>query len=208
MMDNISQAKEAINRAWVQSKSECLSVLGSELHYQAMIYHSLRTSGAVPISQIGMNVKMMINDPSSELFKDLTEKRHVDYRSGFEPIPDVVLFSTAIGSDWRRRNQNNTLLCMLAAVEIKASERANSRLRPKEIKDDIWKLAAHREEVLNLGSDFAPVMMIIDSAPDPKELMTETAVNSSKDYADESGVGFLYISKWLEINTLQEGYDG
>ena len=206
-MENVSQAKEAINRAWGQIKQECLSVLGSELHYQAMIYHALRASGSVPLEQIGMNVKMWIDNPVSVLFKSLDKRKHQDYQGGFEPIPDIVLFSKAIKSDWRRRNRNNTMNCMLAAVEVKASERAKSRLRPKEIRDDILKLAAHRQEAQNLGSDFAPIMMIIDSAPDSSELMTEAAVNSSKDFASQINVGFMYISRKLEINSFHKGAD-
>ena len=89
-MQSIEEAKVALKTAWPLIKSECLSVLGSELHYQAMIYHALRTDGRVPANQIGMNVKMWIDNPVSELFKRLSDRKHENYRRGFEPIPDVV----------------------------------------------------------------------------------------------------------------------
>lgn len=57
-------------------KKECLSVLGSELYDQAMIYHCLRTQGAVPMSHLGMNVKMWVDDPVSDLFKKLDQRRN------------------------------------------------------------------------------------------------------------------------------------
>jgi hypothetical protein len=89
-----------------------LSVLGSELHYHAMIYHSLRTVGNVPLGQLGMNVKMWIDDPVSELFLTLDRRKHQNYQGGFEPIPDVVIFNPSINLDWRRRNRKEILLNM------------------------------------------------------------------------------------------------
>lgn len=89
--------------------------LWPEPHYQAMIYHCLRGNGNVPKEQIGMNVKMWIDNPISKVFQDLVQKR-----------PNV-------DSDWRRRNYKNTLKNMFVAIEVKASEREKSRLRPKEI---------------------------------------------------------------------------
>ena len=91
-MKTIQQAKKALLKAWPHIKEECLSVLGSELHYQAMIYHCLRDYGQVPANQIGMNVKMWINDPATPLFKELDDRKHPEFRGGFEPITDVVLF--------------------------------------------------------------------------------------------------------------------
>jgi len=64
-MNNQADAKEALMRAWPSIVRECRQVLGSELHYQAMIYHCLRHYGKVPIDQIGMNVKMSINKPKT-----------------------------------------------------------------------------------------------------------------------------------------------
>ena len=132
-MQSIEEARVALQNAWPQIKSECLSVFGSELHYQAMIYHALRIDGRVPANQIGMNVKMWIGKPISELFKKLSNSKHENYRGGFEPIPDIVIFKPDIDSDWRRRNNKNTLQNMLIAIEVKASERAKSRLRLAEI---------------------------------------------------------------------------
>ncbi|MDZ4261653.1 MAG: hypothetical protein U1B30_04885 [Pseudomonadota bacterium] len=44
-MQSIEEARVSVKNAWALIKSECLAVLGSELRYQAMIYHALRTAG-------------------------------------------------------------------------------------------------------------------------------------------------------------------
>jgi len=201
-MQTIKEAMSALNAAWPSIKSECLSVLGSELHYQAMIYHCLRQYD-VPIDQLGMNVKMMIYDPISPLFKELTEKRHQDFRGGFEPIPDIVIFKPSIKGDWRRRNYEKTLSYMLVAIEVKASERERGRLRPGEIIQDISKLSAHRDEVESKGSTMYPVMIIIDSAPLPKERMTQSGYEESIKAATDSNVGLMYTSPEREYNSIQ-----
>lgn len=198
-MQNLIDAKLAIKNTWPKITAECLSVLGSELHYQAMIYHLLRDQGKVPLNQIGMNVKMWIESPSSDLFQKLQNKKHHAYQVGFEPIPDIVIFKPLINSDWRRRNKTATLLNMLVAIEVKASERANSRLQPSEIALDIQKLAAHREEVENIGGEMFPIMLVIDSAPNENERMTENALEKSQALALELEVGFLYVSPQKEI---------
>jgi len=198
-MKNLSDAKRAINNAWPKIKSECLSVLGSELHYQAMIYHLLREHGKVPVNQLGMNVKMWIDDPVSSLFRNLDKRKHQGFQGGFEPIPDVVIFKPSVNGDWRRRNNEVTLLNMLVAIEVKASERANGRLQPSEIILDIQKLAAHREEVRARGADMLPIMLVVDSAPTEKERMTKYALEQSQDLAMELGVGFLYVSPANDI---------
>ncbi|WP_304511499.1 hypothetical protein [Desulfobacula sp.] len=203
-MDTQNQAIKNLTKTWPFIKEECLSVLGSELHYQAMIYHCLREYGQVPKDQIGMNVKMWIDNPVSALFKKLDKQKQEDYQGGFEPIPDIVLFSSSIHGDWRRRNRENTLKHMLLVIEVKASERESSRLRPGEIIDDIKKLAAHREEVIALDSNFYPVMMIIDSAPDINERMTEQALLKAKGMAESLNVGFLYASPENDIFLLQK----
>ena len=103
-----------------------------------------------------MNVKMWIDDPVSELFRRLDLKKHEDYRGGFEPIPDVCLFSPSVDADWRRRKRKETLAALLLAIEVKASEREKSRLGPGEITKDITKLSAHRQEAEARGSSFSP----------------------------------------------------
>jgi len=198
-MQNVIDARKD---AWPSIKKECLSVLGSELHYQAMIYHSLRTNGNIPVNQIGMNVKMWIDNPVSELFKKLAQRKHEDFQGGFEPIPDIVIFKSSINSDWRRRNRQATLLNMLVTIEVKASERKNSRLQPSEILLDIQKLSAHQEEVIARGSDMLPVMLVIDSAPKENERMTKTAIIKSIELSKKLGVVFMYISPTNEINGL------
>jgi hypothetical protein len=201
-LNTVQEAIDSLNAAWAEIKTDCLEVLGSELHYQAMVYHSLIANGGIPKTQIGMNVKMWIDSPISKLFQELDGKKHKDFQGGFEPIPDVVIFKSSINSDWRRRNNEATLLNMLLAIEIKASERQNSRLQLKEIITDIEKLSAHREEVCYRGADVFPVMMIIDSAPLEKERMTKAARVNCCNRAKELGVGFMYCSSEMEINTI------
>ncbi len=192
---------ELLLKAWPSIVRECRATLGSELFYQAVIYHNLRQAG-VPLQQIGMNVKMNIDNPVSKLFRELDLKKHVNYRGGFEPIPDVALFSPAVSADWRRRKRDVTLTSLRLAVEVKASERENGRLLPGEVVRDIKKMAAHREEAVHRGGDFYPVMMVVDTAPLPKEQMTTYALNEAKRSAEELSVGFLYFSQETEFDSV------
>lgn len=196
-LSEIHTTSEAVQRLISCSSvifEQCNEVLGSELHYQAMIYAGLRSEGEIPLHQIGMNVKQHITPVRSALFQKLEKAKHEKYRDGFETIPDVVLFKTSVEGDWRRRNNKATLINMLMAIEVKASERANGRLRPGEITFDIDKLVAHREEVVYLGADFVPVMMVIDTAPESRERMTSEAKDSALEHAAKHDVLFLYSS--------------
>lgn len=188
------EALEVLTRCWPRIIEECRDVLGSELHYQAVVYHCLRAAANVPPRQIGMNVKMLITDVVSEQFKRLVPKRHENFRSGFEPIPDVVLFSSEIDGDFRRRNCEKTLKHMLLAIEIKASERDKSRLRSGEISEDIYKLKAHLEEAQARGGGFIPVMMVIDTAPYEEERMRPSAIEQIKAEASRCEVHLFYLS--------------
>jgi len=163
-----------------------------------MVYHAFRTSGMVPINQIGMNVKMRIFNPISTLFNALDSRKHPNFRGGFEPIPDVCLFSPKVRGDWRRRNRMQTLESLLMAIEIKASERANGRLREKELIFDIQKLNAHRQESNNMGHDFIPIMMIIDTAPDSSERITFSTLDQIISHALEHKVGLAYFHRWKQ----------
>lgn len=194
MITNREGALAAVDKAWPMICEECLAVLGSELHYQAMIYHALRTSG-VPLNQLGMNVKQWIPGVTSELFKRFDEAKHESYRGGFEPIPDVVIFSPAVEGDWRRHRSRHTITFMLVVIEVKASERRGSRLHFAEVAADIRKLSAHREEARHLGHDFHPIMLVVDSAPDKAERMMRASVDSCREEAQKLGVEWRYISR-------------
>jgi hypothetical protein len=148
-----------------------------------------------------MNVKMYISDPASDLFKRLVSRKHPAYRGGFEPIPDVCFFSSHVGADWRRRKSATTLASLLLAIEIKASERKNGRLRIGEIKTDIEKLAAHRDEARAKGYSFLPVVMVIDSA-DKSECMTAQSLEEAQAIAVQLAVGFMYLSQKTEFSLL------
>lgn len=201
-METIREASLKLIAAWPHIIEECRLTLGSELHYQAVVYHCLRTHGQVPIGQLGMNVKMWITDPVSDMFKQLDGRKHEDFRGGFEPIPDVCLFSSHVRSDWRRRNREVTLASLLLAIEVKASERHNGRLRAGEIVNDIKKLAAHHQEAKARGSSFLPVAMVIDTAPDTSEQMRPEGLRVSQAAAHELSVGFMYVSPTAVINTV------
>lgn len=201
-METVREATNKLLTAWPHIVKECRLALGSELHYQAVVYHCLRAHGAVPAQQLGMNVKMWIANPVSDLFKQLDERKHQNFRGGFEPIPDVCLFSSPVGGDWRRRNRDKTLASLLLAIEIKASERHNGRLRVGEIVDDIKKIAAHRQEASAKGSTFLPVVMVIDTAPDAVERMTPESLRNSQTAAHDHNVGFMYISPTNEMSSV------
>lgn len=200
-MDTPEQAVSLLSKAWPTIVAECMNCLGGELHYQAMVYHCLRVAG-VPLKQLGMNVRQDIRDVKTELFRRFDERKHVDFRGGFETIPDVVLFKPEVNGDWRRRRAQDTLLNMLVAIEIKASERDKSRLREGEIKRDIEKLAAHREEVEHLGATMVPVMMVLDTAPDLSERMTPKALKACRELAATERVAFAYLAESESIFDL------
>lgn len=206
-MNNPREAVEFLLRARPSIIRECRATLGSELCYQAVIYHNLRQAG-VPLLQMGMNVKMQIDEPVSELFRELDLKKHEDYRGGFEPIPDVALFSRVVSADWRRRKNKVPLSSLLLAIEVKASERANSRLLPGEVIGDIQKLAAHRDEVKHCGGDFYPVVMVIDTAPLPNEQMTKSSFDLARQSAEELSVGLLYLSPETQFDSVSGHLEG
>lgn len=147
---------------------------------------------------------MYITDPVSEQFKDLVLKRHENFRGGFEPIPDVVLFAPEIDGDFRRRNRVNTLGHMLLAIEIKASERANNRLTSGGIAKDILKLKAHLEEARARGGDFTPAMMVVDTAPDDNERMRPWALEQIKNEASQCEVHLFYLSPTTQFYESSE----
>jgi hypothetical protein len=190
---NSDDAKMLVKKAWPLIVDESRQQLGGELHYQAVAYHCLRQAG-VPARQMGMNVKQMIEQPVSALFRSWSEKKSEAYRGGFEPIPDIVLFKPEVNGNWQRRNAEATLTNMLMAIEVKASERAGGRLSIAEITRDIAKLAAHREEVVHRGGGMTSVMMVIDVALSEKERMRESDVARCASMAADQGVGWLYVS--------------
>jgi hypothetical protein len=179
-------------------------VLGSELHYQAILYHCLRAYGRVPSRQLGMNVKIYITDVVSEYFRKLDEEKHPDYRGGFEPIPDVVVFRPGIGGDFRRRNRENTLRQMLVAVEVKASERHQGRLRGSEIVKDIVKLEALGIEARHRGSDVLGAVVVIDTALEENERMTPEARRATEAAARGREVCLFYVSPTQESVILPD----
>ncbi len=195
MIVSRDDAIAAIELAWSQICEECRGVLGSELHYQAMIYHALRVAGGVPAAQLGMNVKQWIPNVRSELFKKFDLAKDERYRGGFEPIPDIVVFSPDVAGDWRRRRREHTITCMLAVIEVKASERSGKRLTVSEVAGDIRKLAAHREETQFLGFDFHPVMIVVDTAPKAEERMTSAALAEARRASEQLAVEFRYLSQ-------------
>ena len=204
MIESRQQALAALSRAWPQIVVESRQILAGELHYQAMTYFALRDTGQVPLRQLGMNVKQWITDVQSELFRTLDARKHEQYRGGFEPIPDAVIFHPDANGSWQRRSRERTLMQMLLAIEIKASERSQSRLSRREILHDTAKLAAHRQEVQFRGSDFAPVMMVIDVTALENERMRPADIEACREHARLKSVSFLYVSPNSEIGDIAE----
>lgn len=189
------EAYSAFLAAWPAIVDECRAVLGSELHYQAMVYQALRVEGEVPRDQLGMNVKIWLENCCTTLFRELDGKKHPDFQGGFEPIPDVAIFHKDIDGDWRRRRYIETAQHLLLAVEVKASEREKKRLGPREIISDIEKLDAFRTELRHRaknGRKIIPVMLVLDTAPLLEERMTESALDEVKERARTLDVRFFY----------------
>lgn len=185
---------QIFQRVWPHICSECREVLGSELHYQAMIYRCFREVGKVPVDQIGMNVKIWVDKPITSFFRTREYYKHKDFRGGIEPVPDIVLFSPEIDGDFRRRNNKNTFKYMLMAIEVKASERENSRLTPGEICEDIFKLEAFRKEARHRKKNFVPTMVVLDTAPIREERMTSQSMEIIISEAKKHNVGLFYFS--------------
>ena len=141
-----------------------------------------------------MNVKIWLGGTQTPLFQKLDERKHPDYRGGFEPIPDVVIYTDEIAGDWRRRNYKETSRHFLLAIEVKASERDAGRLRPGEIIADIEKLSAFREELRHRGTTMVPVMLVIDTAKNVNERMTTSSFEEVQDRARILEVPFFYCS--------------
>ena len=197
-MQTYSEAIACLRRAWPDIVDECRAVLGGETHYQAIVYHCLRTAGA-PRTQLGTNVKQWIVDPVTPEFRKLDKAKHADYQGGSEPVPDIVMFGPGVEGDWRRRNHETTLTNMLVAIEVKASERSGGRLRPAEILRDIRKLDAHRTEAFARGAGMKPVMLLIDTASARLEQMTESALAQVRQAASDHELSLLYVSREKEI---------
>jgi len=85
------------------------------------------------------------------------------------------------------------------AIEVKASERADSRLTPGEIITDIYKLEAFRNEVRRRRSNFVTTMVVLDTAPDKDERMTEEARALIFEEAQDCNVGLYYLSPNEEL---------
>lgn len=193
---------QIIKKVWPHICSECREVLGSELHYQAIMYRCFREFGEVPIDQIGMNVKIWIDNPITSFLRTREYYKHKDYRGGIEPVPDIVLFSPEIHGDFRRRNNENTFKSMLMAIEVKASERESSRLTPGEISEDIQKLKAFRNEARRRRKNFIPTMVVLDTAPVEEERMTPKSLEIILSEAKTNNVGLFYLAP--EFEKIQE----
>ena len=197
-MESHFDSAEIMGKVWPSICAECRQVLGSELHYQAMIYRIFREIGEIPNNQIGMNVKIWITNPRTKLFRELEKRKNKGYQGGFEPVPDIVLFSPDIKGDFRRRNNKNTLKHMLMAIEVKASERAESRLRLGEIIKDILKLESFRREARMRSSNCVPTMIVIDTAPSEDERMVKSSVDLIFESAKENNVSLFYLSPYFD----------
>ena len=138
-----NDALEALKRAWAPFVAECRSVLGSELHYQALLYHCLRAYGQVPSRQLGMNVKIRITEVVSDLFRELDVRKAEGFRGGFEPIPDVVIFGLQALRIEALHREGSDMLPTVVTVDTapEANERMTSYSRYEV------EIAAHEQGV-------------------------------------------------------------
>ena len=151
----------------------------------------MRTGGC-PRGPARANVKIWLEGCTTKYFRARDRQKIPEYRGGFEPIPDVVIFHEDIKGDWTRRNYLETARCLLLAVEVKVSERQGSRLQPGEIIDDIEKLAAFKEELRHRGTKMVPVMLVVDTAREPEGRMTEFSFQEVRDHSRALEVPFFY----------------
>ena len=183
-------ALTAFVRTWPYFVNEAQEVLGSELLYQAVLSHCLRTQGEVPIRQLGMNVKMHIDDVISVHFKS---KVNPLYGNGCESVPDILIGRPGLGADFRRRNYKNTHRNALLAAEMKVSENDGKTMHPRSVLKDIAKVAAIREEALHRGSDIVPAMVVVSTAPLERERLSEHSRREVEAAARELGVCLFYV---------------
>lgn len=204
MLENKQKCQDAISKCFGNIIAECRTVLGSELHYQAMIYHLLRQVGEVPLNQLGMNVKTTISNVSSPFLQDRILKKNKNYQSfGIEIIPDISFFRTELNGDWRRRNHVNTFKNTLYALEIKASERHNGRISYKEIETDILKLTAQAEETQSQHRQkIGTGLIIIDTAPKLEERITNNSLTKIIDCSKLHSVDLWYFSQDNQLEIL------
>lgn len=203
-MNSAAECITCISNSFDNIVSECRSVLGSELHYQAMIYYILRSVGQVPVSQMGMNVKTTIKNPKNDFLKFRIQNKNIKFQSdGIEIIPDLTIFGRAINSDWRRRNYKNTLKETLFALEIKASERHKGRISFKEIETDILKLKAQYEETLiNCRRKIGIGILIIDVAPDVNERIKTSTLKRIIELSKSNSVNLWYFNQDEKIEVI------
>lgn len=95
---------------------------------------------------------MVITDVVSKYFRMLDERRHLEYRGGFEPIPDIVIRPEVDGDWWRGTGRRPCGVC--SAIEVKASERKGGRLRAGKLGNDVFKLEALRVAACHKASVF------------------------------------------------------
>jgi len=204
MITTSLDCQKLISKCFKQIVNECRTVFGSELHYQAMIYHILRKYGDAPIDQLGMNVKTLITNVNSEFLLERINRKNINYQSyGIELIPDLSFYEKAINSDWRRRNYKNTLKLTLYSLEVKASERHKSRISYKEIETDILKIEAQYQETKQQHNKSIGIgLLIVDTAPSPKERITETSLFKIQEFANSKSVDLWYLSQDIEIERL------
>jgi hypothetical protein len=144
------EALAALDRAWPTICEECLRAPGGVRHYQAVIYHALRTAGEVPLTQLGAGVRQFLPNLVSKYLRETAARRHSLHR---ELITDIVIFAPDVASDWRRSEAS--LRSMRLAINVVAAygrdegKNALKRLRSEHLLTVIRLLAAHREEVRN-----------------------------------------------------------
>jgi hypothetical protein len=193
MISTVTEAITALRKSWEAIVQECRCVYGGEPQYQAMLYHILRLFGEVPVTQLGMNVRIKFYKPTSRMFIERSMSRKEGYEGVHEVIPDVVIYDPEVRGKWQRRMADGTVKNILLAMEMKCSERKEGRLQPGEIMKDLKKLHALREEAQARSRTISPVVFIVDTAIDPNERMKSSALNHIRAEAKPLEIGLLYL---------------
>jgi hypothetical protein len=167
--------------------------LWGELQYQAILYHILRRIGQIPVTQLGMNVRIKFYNPINEDFIKRSNSRKEEYRGVHEVIPDLVIYDPDVRGKWQRRMADGTVRSILIAMEMKCSERKQGRLHRAEIEKDLLKLDALREEANARSRKILPVMFIVDTAVDKEERMRQSALQYIIQKAKALNIGLLYL---------------
>jgi len=157
------------NEVWEKFYPATRQVFGSELSYQALLYHTILEHTSDPrnvnFRSVALNVKIGIYKPLTHKAREKAKESAEGYQDYFGCIPDLVVFKNGFHGNHKRANGVRNLLWAEMLFELKVNERTvhnentdesrTGRIRPGEIIEDIDKLVILREEAeehIKIGS--------------------------------------------------------